>query len=153
MGRFCWPHPPSNPVQVHFVAGLSPIITAWATEALPHEAVALLLGTIEGEHWQVQQLHPATTVALDPVRFFELDPVAWLRADAVAHASGCAIIGVIHTHPVGLAQPSVHDARSGPSLGRQMVFVIWAIEQGRPMLRAWRWDGVAYSEVPLSCNY
>jgi len=153
MGRFCWPHPSSNPVHVRLAAGLSPIITAWATDALPHEAVALLLGTIEAEHWQVQQLHPAPNIASDPVRFFELDPAAWLRADAIAHASGCAIIGVIHTHPVGLAYPSAHDARSGPSLGQQMVFAIWAIEQGHPVIRTWRWNGAAYIEVPITCNH
>jgi proteasome lid subunit RPN8/RPN11 len=133
-------------------SGLHATIMAWAMDALPHEAVALLLGTIDADIWQVSHLHSAANVASDPVCYFEMDPVAWLTADAVAQATGCAIIGVVHTHPVGAARPSVHDASNGPMLGRQMVFAIWAIEQGIPVLRAWRWDGSTYTEVPIRCN-
>lgn len=140
-------------MHVVFASDMVPTITAWANAALPDEAVALLLGEVDAQGWHVRHLHPAINVAPNPRRFFVLDPVAWLTADAVAQATGCAIIGVVHTHPVGEARPSLHDMQSGPSLGRHMLFTIWAREQGQPVLRAWRWDDEAFIEVPITCNH
>lgn len=70
------------------------------------EVCGLLLG--EAEVIMVAQ--PAANVATDAARSFELDPATLLSAHKAARAGGPAVLGHYHSHPSGLAAPSVTDA-------------------------------------------
>jgi proteasome lid subunit RPN8/RPN11 len=93
-------------------------ILAAAAEAAPSEACGLLLGI--GTHIETAQA--TANVHRDPSRHFEIDPAALIAAHKAARSGGPDIIGYFHSHPNGLARPSVTDVASAAGDGR-----IWAI--------------------------
>ncbi len=70
-----------------------------------HEICGLLLGTAD----HIDAILPAANVALDPARHFELDPATLIAAHRAARAGEPAIVGHYHSHPSGVAAPSVTD--------------------------------------------
>ena len=74
----------------------------------------------------------ADNVAPDPATHFEIDPIILIATERAAREQGAAIIGYFHSHPNGLAQPSVADAVMAAASGRY--WVIFTIET----VTAWR---------------
>ena len=71
-----------------------------------HEVCGLLLGAQD----RIEAIIPAANVAANPASHFELDPAALIAAHRAARSGGPAIIGHYHSHPSGVAAPSVTDA-------------------------------------------
>ncbi|WIW89182.1 M67 family metallopeptidase [Sphingobium sp. V4] len=82
-------------------------------------------GTIEG-------FQPAANVAPDPARHFELDPAILIAAHRSARTGGPAIVGHYHSHPSGVAIPSVTDVACASPDGS-----LWLI-LGSEKARLWR---------------
>ncbi|KAA9018520.1 MULTISPECIES: Mov34/MPN/PAD-1 family protein [Sphingobium] len=87
-----------------------------------HEVCGLLLGGTD----RIEAIIPAANVAADPARHFELDPAALIAAHRAARLGGPAIIGHYHSHPSGVAAPSVTDAACATADGS-----LWLIVGGR----------------------
>ena len=71
---------------------------------------AEVCGLLLGATGRIEAIAPAANVAPDPARHFELDPVALIAAHRAARAGGPQVIGHYHSHPSGVARPSVTDA-------------------------------------------
>lgn len=85
-------------------------LEAEAGRAAPHEACALLTGTVSAHAITVQAVHISPNVtAGDPHRRFEIDPGLHLRLQRAAREGCAAIVGVWHSHPEGAARPSEED--------------------------------------------
>lgn len=132
--------------------GLYAQLIAWAKNGYPYEVVALLLGHV-GPAGQVcvDQIFPVANLAPDQATQFEMDPHGWLEADAHAQMHDVAVIGMIHTHPDGVPQPSAADCLSADALGSQFVYAIAAVDnRGGVTLAAWRWDGLQFHAQRLT---
>lgn len=108
------------------------------------EACGLLLG-VPG---RIEAILPAANVAPDPARHFELDPAVLIAAHRAARHGGPAVIGHYHSHPSGLAQPSMTDAESSAPDGS-----LWLIVGGG-VARLWRAEPhsavkARFTEIPL----
>jgi desampylase len=103
-----------------------------------HERCGLLLGHAD----TITGLLPATNVAETPERAFELDPETLLAAHRSARADGSAVIGHYHSHPDGIAQPSLRDAAAAAKDGQYWLIVTaadwscWRAEDGGPLHHA-----------------
>lgn len=89
-----------------------------ALEAQPRECCGVLFGSagrIEGSR-SAANVHPT------PETHFEIDPQALIDAHRAARNGGPAIAGFYHSHPNGLAEPSVTDCAMAARDG-----MIWAI--------------------------
>lgn len=80
---------------------------AHASESYPDEACGLVVA--HGKHCRVLR---AKNIAHDPRVHFDLDPDAWLEV-----GDHEAVIGVYHSHPSGIAQPSLADRSSCEASG------------------------------------
>jgi proteasome lid subunit RPN8/RPN11 len=87
-------------------------ILAEAHAAMPRECCGLVLGTRDGEMAVAAALHPARNTALASDRF-EIAPEDHFAALRGARAHGQVVIGCYHSHPHGMARPSVHDLAGG----------------------------------------
>lgn len=70
------------------------------------EVCGLLLGTAG----RITAIRPADNVAPDPARHFELDPAVLFAAIREARTGGPIVLGHYHSHPDGIARPSLKDA-------------------------------------------
>ncbi len=91
----------------------------WAEQAAPHECCGLLLG----QDSDVELIELASNVAADTRRRFEIDPAALIAAKKEARRGGLQILGYFHSHPNGLAVPSVEDARQAANDGRYWLII------------------------------
>ena len=87
-------------------------ILAEARTAAPHECCGLVLGTRAGGEAVAAVLYPAGNLAAASDRF-EISPTDHFAALRAAREQGQAVIGCYHSHPDGVAQPSVHDVAGG----------------------------------------
>ncbi len=90
----------------------------WAEQAEPNECCGLLLG----HDGVVERIELTANIANDPSCEFEIDPSALITWEKCARDGGYAILGYFHSHPNGVAEPSVEDARLAAADGR-----IWLI--------------------------
>ncbi|WP_425230142.1 M67 family metallopeptidase [Sphingomonas sp.] len=98
---------------VEFVKGVLDEILAAAAASPGAEICGLLLGT----PGHVMQARSCRNVATEPAAAFEIDPTALIAAHRAARSGGPAIAGCYHSHPGGLPQPSLHDAREAEPNG------------------------------------
>lgn len=91
----------------------------WSKEAEPNECCGLLFG-YDGIVGRVQLTE---NVADEPSHEFEIDPSALIAAERQARQGGPAILGYFHSHPNGVAKPSVKDAEMAADDGRQWLIV------------------------------
>jgi proteasome lid subunit RPN8/RPN11 len=84
-------------------------IAAEAQAAFPRECCGLIEGTVSGDVFRAQALHPARNDAPSPDRF-AIAPAHHFAALRAARANGHGIIGCYHSHPNGEPEPSRHDA-------------------------------------------
>ena len=121
-------------------SGLIERIVALAAAEPVREVCGLLLG--EGD--RIDDILPATNIAIDPERTFEVDPVILFNAIRRARAGGPEVIGCYHSHPSGDITPSMTDRAM---IGRVGEF--WLITDGHD-LRAWRCKTTtSFAEVRL----
>ncbi len=119
-------------------------IAAHAEATYPDECVGLLLGRLADDHKLALAVHPAENrwegqmqlaAGDDPTsrrdRFY-LDPRDYLRAERAAGAQGIDVIGVYHSHPDDVAQPSERDriGAQGAGGGPHFAFAIQSVRQG-----------------------
>jgi len=81
-------------------------IVTHAAHDHPSEACGLLLGT----GTRIEDVIASPNVAADPNREFEIDPGLLLRVHREARGQGRQLVGWYHSHPNGVAEPSVVDA-------------------------------------------
>lgn len=116
---------------------LDAILAAAAAER--HEICGLLFGSagaITG--WeQAANVHP------DPSRRFEIDPAALFAAMRAERAGGPRLIGYVHSHPGGRAEPSPTDAEAAQPDDR-----LWMIVAGRHAT-LWRAAAEGFRPVEL----
>ena len=79
-----------------------------ARAAHPAESCGLVIGTRTGDDGVAASLHPARNLAIRADRF-EIDPADHFAGLKAARAAGLGVIGCYHSHPNGVAQPSVTD--------------------------------------------
>lgn len=99
-------------MRVHIPDILIHQLYAHAHADAPNECCGLIIGTLSDEAAQVCEIHPSKNLTIhDPEKTFEVDPK--LRFDLMRAAQlredGTDIIGHYHSHPRGLAKPSVTD--------------------------------------------
>lgn len=99
--------------------GIARDLLAQAGKAVDEEVCGLLLGDAAGH---IDAILPAANVHPDPTRFFEIDPAVLIAATRAARGGGAQIIGCYHSHPSGVAAPSVTDAAMAARDGK-----LWAI--------------------------
>ena len=90
----------------------------WAEEAGKQECCGLLLGRAD----TVSALELAKNVAVNATRHFEIDPAVLITKHKQAREGGLAVLGCFHSHPNGLARPSITDDRQAAADGQ-----IWLI--------------------------
>jgi proteasome lid subunit RPN8/RPN11 len=134
--------------------GLSDALYQWCRQGYPHEVVALLLGTIsETDAFVIIQFVPVANLAADATHSFVLDPHGWLMADAQAQALGLEIVGIVHTHPDAVPQPSATDIASAEWLGTRFAYLIASVTADDSVsIQAWRWNGREFCAQRLICH-
>ena len=110
-------------------------LRAHCARAAPEEACGLLVGAGD----EVARVEPAENVAEDRLRRFEVDPRLLLRLHRELRDGPLSVLGVYHSHPQGLPEPSAVDLAK--ALDPELVWLIvgadgaaraWRIEDGRP---------------------
>lgn len=89
-------------------------------------------GLLFGSAGLVSGMQSCRNVARDPAATFEIDPQQLVDAHRAARAGGPAVIGCYHSHPSGVAVPSMTDAALAAADQS-----IWLIAAGRG-IGAWR---------------
>ena len=87
------------------------------------EVCGLLFGTID----RLENARVTQNVASDPTCTFEIDPVDLISAHRAMREGGPELIGVFHSHPNGVAEPSVVDSQHAVPDG-QIWFIIAAMK-------------------------
>ncbi|WP_119420197.1 M67 family metallopeptidase [Desertibaculum subflavum] len=122
-------------------------LDAWAGQAYPEEACALLVGT--GDPPSITRLIPCANIAADRRRRFEVDPAARIRLEVALRGTAERIIGVWHSHPNGSSEPSAADAAMihEPDL---LWLVTGIAPPAEPVTRAFRPHGAGFEELELN---
>jgi proteasome lid subunit RPN8/RPN11 len=89
-----------------------------AAAAHPRECCGILLG----EGGRITGLRPAANVHPQPETHFEIDPQTLVDAHRAARDGGPEVAGYYHSHPNGLAEPSMTDRAQAARDGS-----VWAI--------------------------
>jgi proteasome lid subunit RPN8/RPN11 len=107
-----------------------------AEQAYPLEACGLLIGTLNDEGWNVQEVRAVTNLNTERAADrFQLDPEAYRRIDSELRGSGREIIGVFHSHPDCPAKPSPTDLESAWD---GFIYPIISVHQGKTAdVRCW----------------
>jgi desampylase len=96
-----------------------------ASLAQPFECCGLLLGRQLDAGLRIEQVVPAANIAPDPRHQFEIDPAALIAAHKAARSGGPGLLGWYHSHPTGLAEPSLADRQNSHEAGK-----LWLIIAG-----------------------
>jgi proteasome lid subunit RPN8/RPN11 len=84
-------------------------IIDYAAASFPKEACGVLLGTIEDKTIQVEAFVSIDNRAKQPNQRFEFDPKQWIEVFFQAQKNRLNIVGLLHSHPIQLAIPSLFD--------------------------------------------
>jgi proteasome lid subunit RPN8/RPN11 len=125
---------------IRIPAALLAEIKAHCARARPEEACGLLVGAGE----QVVRVEPAENVAEDRRRRFEVDPGLLLRLHRELRGGALSVLGVYHSHPDGLPEPSAVDLAKAldPALA-------WLIVGADGAARAWRIEDGRAREIAI----
>lgn len=100
-----------------------------AQNAAPREACGLLVGRPGSRMVTVTDFHLSENHSDgDTMSSFEIDPALHLRLQRDARESGQAVVGVWHSHPMGLPEPSATD--QARSLEKGWIWLITGKEPG-----------------------
>jgi len=121
-------------------------IVAHCYDGLPDEACGLLAGPVAdgAPTGEVTEVFPARNSDAS-ARTYTVDGRDYLRADREAEALGAEIVGVWHSHTHTHAYPSPTDVRQ--AVDPTWLYVIVSLAQGDPVLRTYRIEGEAVTEV------
>ncbi len=102
-----------------------------AEEAYPEEACGLLVGRTGSDGLcRVSTVERSANVAEPPrTRRFEVDPRLRLRLERTLRGGPDAVVGVYHSHPDGVAEPSATDLSM--VFEPDLVWVITAVGGGK----------------------
>jgi proteasome lid subunit RPN8/RPN11 len=117
-------------------------IVAHAREALPDECCGLLIGSPA----RIEQAHRARNLDASPSRFL-IDPQDHFAAIHAARARGLVVVGVYHSHPATLADPSPTDVAEASY--SEYVYVIVSPRIDAAELRLFRLQSGAFVEDAL----
>lgn len=116
--------------------------------AMPGEACGLVLGRVDDGRLEVDRLvttrNVAETGAFDR---FEVDPSVHLSLQRMLRGTDRAVIGCIHSHPSGPAEPSDEDSRS--AVDANFLWLIFSVDQG--LTAAW-WHRGGGAFTPLTLD-
>lgn len=108
---------------------------------LPNEGCGYLVG--DPETGRVDRFVPITNAAASPTRFV-LDPHEQLAAERAIDDAGEHVIGVAHSHPGGVNEPSATDIADAAEYDPLGVFVHAIIDPAARGVRCFRIvDGVS----------
>jgi desampylase len=93
-------------------------MVALSADAHPRECCGILLG----EGHRITAFLPAVNVHPQPATHFEIDPQALIDAHRAERQGGPQVAGYYHSHPNGLAEPSMADRAQAAHDGS-----LWAI--------------------------
>lgn len=110
--------------------GLIEEMIAHAAAHYPEEACGLLGGS--GCH--ATRLHPVENMLHSPVAY-EMEPLQQVRAMLDIEAEGQELVAIYHSHPGGLARPSVTDVAQAYYPDSAQIIVSLA-DRKRPDVRA-----------------
>lgn len=97
------------------------------------EACGLLLGMGR----RAARFQPIANVAAEPRCRYEMDPRQLIAAMKALRASGEALLGIVHSHPQGPAEPSPMDIAQASY--PDAVYVIVSLKTpAQPQVRGWR---------------
>lgn len=82
-------------------------LAALSQAAYPDEACGLLLGRDQ----RILEVWPLTNIAAQAREHYECDPLEYLSAERRADAANLQIMGIWHSHPDGVPEPSALDLR------------------------------------------
>jgi desampylase len=97
-------------MELHLSSNDQQQLLCWAEAAGARECCGLL----RGRGNRVNAVELTRNVAVDPTRHFELDPAALVGVHKDIRAGGLPLLGYFHSHPNGLAEPSVIDVAQAP---------------------------------------
>ncbi len=103
--------------------------------ALPEEGCALLLGSRQGQGWELHWVWPCLNrwqPRQERLNRFAVDPAELVAAQKWARAKGWLLLGAAHSHPQGEPQPSAIDCEWA---WEGELMLIWALEAEQ--WRAW----------------
>lgn len=125
---------PIDPVDsLTLSAALLADLVALGKAAHPEEACALLIGQLNGRSAILTRVEPSQNLAPDPKRFFEVDPALHLHLQRTLRGTDEGIIGVWHSHPCGLAEPSAEDRAASAYPGW-----LWLITDAKGNTALWQ---------------
>ena len=110
----------------------------WALEAGENECCGILRGIGR----RVCAVELTRNVATKPARHFEIDPAALIAAHKSARAGGLPLLGYFHSHPKGIAVPSVTDvAQAAPDGLIWLIMAAQSITAWQPVVSGARVSG------------
>ncbi len=113
----------------HLPAKLVQQMRKQAEAGYPHEICGLLVGAVREQVWWVSEVRAVANLNTDRADDrFELDPQAYQRIDRELRGTGKEIIGVYHSHPDCLAQPSPTDLAHAWDM---LLYPIISVHQGK----------------------
>ena len=128
--------------QVRIVRAVYDALVVHAREAVPEECCGLLLSTGD----LIDASVPARNLLRSATRF-RIDPADHFGAIRLARASGRAVMGAYHSHPLGPSTPSPTDTAemNDPSL----LHVIVSLASGSAAVGAYAWRGGNFVGIDL----
>lgn len=112
-----------------------------ARAAFPRECCGLVEGYRDGTRAIASALHRTNNIADDDDRF-EIDPSAHIALLKKLRDTDRSIVGCYHSHPRGLAEPSVRDREAAVEEG-----FLWLVQAEG--LRGFVWGASGFSRVAL----
>jgi proteasome lid subunit RPN8/RPN11 len=105
-------------------------LTEHLTEAYPDEGCGLLIGCKTADGIRITDIAISNNLAAEPAHRFEIDTALHLRLQRQLREAndGSAVIGLYHSHPNGLAEPS--DTDRAMAWEPDFIWLIAAVENG-----------------------
>ena len=116
-------------------------------EHVAHEAPIEACGLLGGSNFRVQQVVPITNAAKSQVRY-RMNPAEQVGALLGFEERGIELVAIYHSHPSGPPGPSSIDIREHAY--PEALQLIWFLEEGNWVCRAYRYGDGGAVEVPMS---
>lgn len=129
--------------ELHLPSALRRRILEHALSA-PDEEVCGLIG---GRLGRAASYHPVANDAEDRASRFLMDPQQQIDGMRRMRDAGETLLGIFHSHPRGPAAPSAVDLELAAYPG--VAYLIASLDARELKLRAWFFDGHAFSEIAL----
>ena len=118
-------------------------------EHVAHDAPIEACGLLGGTNSRVQQVIPVKNAAESQVRY-RMDPAEQVGALFGFEERGIELVAIYHSHPSGPTGPSTIDIREDAY--PEALQLIWFLETGIWVCRAYRYSEGAAVEVPMSVS-